>query len=50
MGDEPETKLNEFDREEWWDVMRVAKPGIDRQEFDAYWEEFHRMKRARRAN
>lgn len=39
--------LHEFDRDEWWDVMRRAKPGISREEFDLYWDEFQRDKAER---
>lgn len=39
--------LTEFDRDEWWDVMRRAKPDITREAFDAYWDEFHAAKAKR---
>lgn len=47
MSDTGEVLLHEFDRDEWWDIMRRAKPDIRREEFDAYWEVFQRDKAER---
>jgi hypothetical protein len=33
-----------YDREEWWDVCRVANPAITREQFDLMWEEFQKRK------
>jgi hypothetical protein len=38
-------ELNEFDREEWWDVCRTVKPDMTREQFEADWEEFQELKR-----
>lgn len=32
--------LNEFDKDEWFDVMRVIKPDLDREEYEKIWAEF----------
>lgn len=39
--------LREYDKDEWWDVMRRAKPDITREEFDLYWDEFQSDKAER---
>jgi hypothetical protein len=47
--DEPgQTRLYEFDKEEWWDVMRRAKPDIAREEFDRVWAEFVALKQKKK--
>ncbi len=32
--------LNEFTKDEWWDVCHSVKPDINRDEFDVAWKEF----------
>lgn len=39
--------LHEYNRDEWFDVMRHAKPDITREEFDEYWEQFQADKAER---
>lgn len=39
-----DTRLNEFDKEEWWDVCRRARPDITREQYDQMWNEFQAMK------
>lgn len=37
----------EMTREEWWDVYREMRPEATRDEFDADWEDFQRIKKKR---
>ncbi len=39
--------LNEFDRDEWWDVARKLKPGLTREQYDKDWDDFQARKAAR---
>lgn len=39
--------LNEFTRDEWWDVCRLARPDLDRETFERMWDEFIAWKRKR---
>ena len=43
-------RLDEFDKEEWWDIMRLAVRNcggrITREEFEDMWDDFCAMKRA----
>lgn len=41
------TRLNEYTRDEWWDVCRQAKPDLTREEFDRLWDEFQAEKAKR---
>lgn len=49
MGNPDGEPLYEFDKEEWWDVLRIAVKSlggkISRDEFEASWAEFCEMKR-----
>jgi hypothetical protein len=38
------TRLDEYDKEEWWDLVRSVKPDMDRERFDADWDWFCRLK------
>ena len=38
------TRLDEFDRLEWWDVARKLRPDWTEEDFDAAWDEFQRLK------
>lgn len=39
------TKLYEFDKEEWWDVMREATRGeLSREQYEEAWREFCELK------
>lgn len=42
-------RLDEYDREEWYDVARRLKP-LTREEFDEMWAEFCAMKDAKALN
>lgn len=46
-----DVRLDEFDKEEWWDVMREAVRilggSITRDEFEDYWIEFCAMKQSK---
>ena len=48
------TRLDEFDKDEWWDVMRLAVHDlggkITRADFEKMWDEFCEMKRKRQTN
>lgn len=45
-----DARLDEFDKDEWWDVCRRLRPDLTREEYDAMWDEFQQAKAARRAN
>lgn len=40
-----ETRLNELDKQEMWDISRILMPTITDEEFDALWAEFVELKR-----
>lgn len=42
-----EVCLNEFDKEEWFDVARALKPGLPREEYEEMWKRFQADKAAR---
>lgn len=46
----PETRLDELDENEAWDIARLLVPGISREQFDADWAEFLALKAAKRLN
>ena len=50
MPDNGLARLDEFDRLEWWDVARRVNPRITWGEFLHQWDEFQRLKAARKAN
>lgn len=47
---EESVSLNEFDRNEWYDVYRLMKPNGTRQEFEIAWKEFQELKAAHLEN
>jgi hypothetical protein len=40
-------RLDEFDADEWFDVMKRIRPDLTREEFDELWAKFQRDKRKR---
>lgn len=42
-----DTKLNELDKEEWWDVARRVRPDLTREEYEAMWDGYHAEKTER---
>ena len=36
--------LNEFDKEDWWDVAQEANPSYTREQYEKDWAEFQAMK------
>jgi len=38
-------RLNELDKQEWFDVCRHLKPGLTAAEYDKLWNEFQVAKR-----
>ncbi len=46
----PETRLDELDQDEAWDVARLLVPDITREQFEADWAEFLALKAAKRLN
>jgi hypothetical protein len=38
--------LQEYDREEFWDVCRRLRPDITREQYELMWDEFADLKRA----
>lgn len=45
-----DVRLNEYDADEWFDLMRSLKPGLTREQFDVLWKEFCELKRAKQLN
>jgi hypothetical protein len=41
--------LNEFDKEEWWDVVSTCRPEITRDGFELMWNKFQALKRKKAA-
>jgi hypothetical protein len=50
LNEEPNTRLDEYTEDEWFEVCRNLKPGLTREEFKPMWEEFVEKKRQRLAN
>jgi hypothetical protein len=44
----PNVRLDEFDKDEWWDVARMARPELTREQYDEMWDDFLEMKKKRR--
>jgi hypothetical protein len=44
-----DVRMNELDRDEFWDVARKLNPQISREDFDQLWDQFQRDKAARLA-
>jgi len=40
----PDTRLDEYDQLEWWDVARRLHPTMTWEQFQRDWDEFQRMK------
>lgn len=38
-------RLDEFDKDEWFDVARRLKPGLSREDYEGMWEDFMAAKR-----
>lgn len=38
------TRLDNYDRHEWWDVCRRLSPSLTEDQFDILWEGFQLMK------
>jgi len=47
MTAEPAVQLNEFSKDEWWDVARILSPDLSREEYDEMWADFCEVKRRR---
>ena len=41
------TLLHEYDRNEWFDIVRRLRPDIEEKEFDRMWAEFCLLKELR---
>ncbi len=41
-----ESRLDQFDKDEWFDVCRELKPQMTREEFEIKWETFQQLKLA----
>jgi hypothetical protein len=42
-----ESRLDEFDKDEWREVCRLVRPDIEDEEFEELWKDFCRMKNFR---
>lgn len=40
----PDVMLNEYDKEEWWDVCSAAAPSLTRDTFELVWARFLELK------
>lgn len=40
--------LNEFTREEWFDVVRTLKPDLSEEQFEELWDDFQQMKQRKK--
>ncbi len=38
------TRMDEYSKEEWWDVMRKLRPDWSEERFEEAWEEFQLAK------
>jgi hypothetical protein len=43
-GEDPDTALNLWTKQEWFEVMRRIKPGLTQAEYDQQWDEFQARK------
>jgi hypothetical protein len=34
------TRLDEYDKEEWFTILKKVRPGLTREEFEPLWEKF----------
>jgi len=50
MGDTDDTRLNEYDADEWFDLARSLNPNLTRDQFDKQWQEFVELKRMKQLN
>jgi hypothetical protein len=41
------TRLDEYDKEEWWDVARRLNADITREEYEQQWAEFVALKKGK---
>ena len=39
-----DVRLNEYDKEEFWDICRIVNPSITREWYDKFWDEFQDAK------
>jgi hypothetical protein len=39
-----ETRLDEYDKTEWFDVCRLLRPGLTEAEYTKLWDEFQERK------
>lgn len=46
----PDIRLDEYDADEWFDLVRAFKPELTREEFDKTWAEFQELKRRKQQN
>ena len=44
MSAEPQTRMDEFDKIEWFDVVRKLKPGLTQEEYDQMWDDYLKAK------
>jgi len=42
-----DARLDELDRDEMWDVCRALQQDMTREQFEAVWEDFLKLKNAR---
>jgi hypothetical protein len=41
---DPGTRLDEYDKTEWFDVARALKPGLTEDQYEAMWAAFEKTK------
>ena len=50
LGKVPDVHLREYDRVEWYDILKQLKPELTQEEFDESWDELQEIKRKRELN
>lgn len=40
-------KLNEYDKDEWFSIMKKLNPSLTHEEYETQWDEFQEEKRKR---
>ncbi|WYW01496.1 hypothetical protein Amme1_00104 [Pseudomonas phage vB_PpuM-Amme-1] len=43
-------KLSLMTKDEFWDIAKIAKPGITREEYDVMWDDFQKKKSLKALN
>ena len=44
VEEEPNVRLDEYDKQDWFDVCKQLRPGLTWEEYGPLWDEFQRLK------